>query len=339
MKIAILGSGPFGLSLSINFSKHQLINHVVVYSRNDEIVAEINNYNCCMLEEIKLSKISKKIRATSDLLNVLDESDILFITVNSTGLINFINEIEGLHLDLSKKFFVICTKGIDNNGFFSDKIKGILKINSIAFLLGPSFANEIACGEKTCVNLIYHDIEYAEYIISQIVDDKTNVKIFPMNDYIGAQLCSTMKNICAIYLGIAKGYGIKHDYIAVMFKFFIDEMIEAINFYNGDEKTIFELCGIGDLFLTSTSFESRNYNFGYQVGITKSVQNAYELCKNYYPEGYFALNNLIQMNKKNSFNLKICNQIYEVLYVDKSLHSKSKLFELEFCNKINVNIV
>ena len=334
MKIAILGSGPLGFSLSINFSKHKLIDHVLVYSRKDEIVSEINNCNRCMFEEIKLSE---KIHATSNLLDVLNKSDIFFITVNSIGLIDFINEIADLNIDLSKKFFVICTKGIDKDGFFSDKIKEILKIDSVAFLLGPSFAHEIACGEKTFVNLIYHDINYAKYIISQIIDEGTNVNFSPMTDYIGAQLCSVMKNICAIYLGMAKGYGIKNDCIAVMFKFFIDEMRKAINFYNGDERTIFEFCGIGDLFLTCTSFESRNYNFGYQIGVTKSVETAYGLCKDYYPEGYFALNNLIEMNKRNFFNLQICDEIYKALYVDRNLCNESKLLKLEFFDKIDIN--
>jgi glycerol-3-phosphate dehydrogenase (NAD(P)+) len=327
MKISVLGSGPLGIGLSINFSKNDSIDQVLIYSRKSEIISQINHDHRCIFDDIELSS---KICATGDLFFAIDSSDIIFITVNSSGLLNFLLEITALkgNFDLSKKFFIICTKGIDREGFFSDIAKKILGTDGIAFLFGPSFAHEIACGERTFVNLIYHDLDYASNIINQIVCNETNVKLFPIIDYIGAQVCSVMKNICAIYLGMAKGFGIKNDRIAVMFKFFVDEMLKVINFYKGDEKTIFEFCGIGDLFLTCTSFESRNCNFGYQVGLTKNVDLAYQACNNYYPEGYYSLKNLIEMNKKSNLKLTICEKIYKVLFIDKCLHENKDIFEL-----------
>lgn len=332
MKIGILGSGALGISLAINFNKNQNIENILIYSRKQEVIEDINNHRKSIFPNIQ---IPDKASATNDLFQVLTNSEIIFITVNSNSLKNVLDQIafvkEQENINLVEKFFIICSKGIDKSGkFFHELAVEILKSRNIGLFLGPSFANEIAHGETTIVNLVHEDSEKAEEIISKLVDSQTNVKIIPISDYIGAQICTIMKNICAIYLGIARGLGAKNDYLSILFTSFIQEIRRAITFYHGDPKTIFELCGIGDLFLTCTSFESRNYSFGYQIGLTKSVKEAFTNCNDYYPEGYYGLKNFYNMNVANGLQLDICKKLYNLIFIDEKVTEKLDLHQMEY---------
>jgi glycerol-3-phosphate dehydrogenase (NAD(P)+) len=309
MKICILGSGHLGVSLAINFSKSILIEKITIYSNNEESIHRVNKTKSFIFDKIKLSD---KIEATNNLKNSILSSDLIFICVNSENFVPFLEEIQKLNINLEQKELIICTKGIYRSGFFSEIAKKILNTNNIGLLFGPSFANEIANGDKTFINLIHHKEQIAHDIIKNLGTNHTNLKIYHNSDYIGAQICSVMKNICAIYLGIAKGYELKTNHIAALFKLFLDEIRETIKFYGGLEQTVYDFCGIGDLFLTCTSFESRNYTFGYQIG-SKSTPPA----QNVYPEGYIGLKNLYEFNNKNGLKLKICNSLYDFLFLNK----------------------
>ena len=210
---------------------------------------------------------------------------------------------------MKEPLIIICTKSIGADGEFLHEIaQKALNNKKIALLYGPSFAHEIAHGEITCVNFIYYDLNTS--YLDLLVDQNTNLRMICINDYIGAQICSVMKNICAIYMGILKGSGIKNDFLAIIFKFFIDEIVATIKIHGGNEKTIFSLCGIGDLFLTCTSFDSRNYRFGYSIGEEKNVEKTLIQYADHYPEGYLNLKNLLELNKMLNFHSNLCEKLY-----------------------------
>jgi glycerol-3-phosphate dehydrogenase (NAD(P)+) len=322
-QLAILGSGAFGIALAINFSKHEKINKILIYSRKPEIEFAINNEKKCLFNDITLSD---KITCTTDFQEI-EKYQKIFITVNSPGFLNIIDQLSKLNF-IHKPLIIICTKSISENGKFLHEIaQKKLNNSNIALLYGPSFAHEIAYGETTCVNFIHHDS--STNYINSFVDQNTNLKMILINDYIGAQICSVMKNICAIYMGILKGSNTKNDFLAIIFKFFIDEIIQTIKIHGGDEKTIFSLCGIGDLFLTCTSFDSRNYSFGYNIGVKKNIKEMFEKYQNNYPEGYLSLYNLLKLNKEKNFYSNLCEKLHQFFQKSKdfNLHSLKNLFE------------
>jgi glycerol-3-phosphate dehydrogenase (NAD(P)+) len=319
-KIAILGSGALGLALSINFSKNENINEVLIYSRKPEIVSAINDGKKYLFDEISLSE---KIRCTNDF-SLIENYEIIFITVNSPGFLDIIEKLSKLNFSKTQPLIVICTKSIGYGGRFLNSIaKEKLKNEKIALLYGPSFAHEIAYGEITCVNFVYHDYNSASNYLEFLVDSNTNLKMIQINDYIGAQICSVMKNICAIYMGVFKGFGAKNDFLAIIFKFFIEEILEAIKIHGGNERTIFSLCGIGDLFLTCTSFDSRNYSFGYAIGLEKNIQKTLEKYHGNYPEGYLNLKNLLKLNSTKNFHSNLCEQLYNFLQTNEDFNINS----------------
>ena len=313
-KIAILGSGALGTALAINFSKNQNIEKILIYSRKSEIQSVIQNDKRCFFEDIILSD---KISCTLEIENV-EKCEIIFITVNSLGFTDIIDKLSKLHFK-KQPLIVICTKSIGKNGEFLHEIAmQKLNNNNVALLYGPSFAHEIAYGEMTCVNFIHND-KNANYI-DLLVDSNTNLRMILICDYIGAQICSVMKNICAIYMGIMNGAGMKNDFLAVVFKFFVDEIAKTIEIHGGNRETIFSLCGIGDLFLTCTSFDSRNYSFGYAIGFEKNITNVLIKYQNNYPEGYLSLNNLLILNKSKGFDSILCEKLSLFLKNDENFN-------------------
>ncbi len=303
-KIAIIGSGAMGVALAINFAKNENLEKIFIYSRNQEAINAINHSHKFLFDGVTLSE---KIFSSSDL-NEIYDYEIIFIAVNSVGFADIIEKISTITF-VKHPIIVLCTKSIGSDGEFLNTIaENRLKNKNIALLYGPSFAHEIANGEITCVNFICQDTDIFDKA-KLLVDKKTNLKLFYCSDLIGAQICSIMKNICAIYIGVMKGYGAKNDTIAIIFKLFVEEMVNTITIHGGDKKTIFEFCGIGDLFLTCTSVESRNYSFGYDIGVTKNIKLMLEKYNGRYPEGYNSLENLLKLNKKRNFYSPLCEKL------------------------------
>jgi glycerol-3-phosphate dehydrogenase (NAD(P)+) len=323
-RIFVVGCGNFGTSLANLFAKNFLdfnINagvcqkELIVFTNSIEKKNEINDFstnkNC--FDNLLLSR---NIKATNDINNVFiknnKNSGIVFIAIPSYALEEFLI----LNKELIKKYhdfnyLIFCTKGISKNGiFFDDLILKIFGENFInfGFLLGPSFAEEIIMGFETFINLVSHNIKRTNEIIrffSELQIPKKQIYFIFDNDLKSAQVCSMMKNICAIFIGILRGASKKDDFCAAFFSLFFKEIISLIRAISkekiiNEHNIVFSFAGLADLFLTSTSKKSRNFSFGLEIGelykdkekkIHKdNFSNFLSMKKK--PEGFFALKNL-----------------------------------------------
>jgi len=301
MNILIIGAGAYGLALASVLNEK---NKVVVYSVNKE---EINGLSNTYKNELVFPNIelSKKIKFTSNLDEALQNINLIIIAIPT----NYIDEITyKLKNKISKQTKIcIASKGINkkNNKFAYDIVKENLKSRKIYILSGPSFAIDTIKKENIILTLAGKNTAK----LKEIFPEKY-IKIETTNDIIGTEICGTLKNIFAIASGILEGINASESTKAAFLTKIINETKKLIIKFGGNQKTILNACGIGDILLTCTSKNSRNYKLGYLIGIKEEKNKIKEFLNSTTVEGMEALISIKEILN----NKKIKNEAIQLIY-------------------------
>jgi len=133
-----------------------------------------------------------------------------------------------------------------------------------AILTGPSFAADIARGLPTALTLACAN--EAAGTMLQLSLNTPNLRIYRTTDVIGAELGGALKNVMAIGCGAVIGAGLGDSARAALMTRGFAEMARMATALGAQPETLSGLSGFGDLVLTCTSDQSRNYRFGLSFG-------------------------------------------------------------------------
>lgn len=314
MNIVILGAGAYGLALANILSDK---NKVTVYSVKQE---EIDNLNKTYKNNIILPNVelSKNITFTADD-DVIRNADLIVIAIPT----NYIDEvIKNIKHKINKNTKIcIATKGINKNlnKFPYEIVKQETKNKNIYILSGPSFAIDTAKKEKIILTLAGNKAEQIKDIFPE-----NYVKIETTKDIIGTQVCGTIKNIFAIASGILEGMNASDSTKAAFLTKVINETNDIILKLNGTKNTILNACGIGDILLTCTSKNSRNFSLGYLIGQNEDKTKIQNYINNTTVEGLEALISIKEVLKTRNINNEIINLIYNVIYNNEDINKLLK---------------
>lgn len=164
--------------------------------------------------------------------------------------------------------FVACCKGIDLTTGLGPTgvISEILKREG-AVLTGPSFASDIARGLPTALTLATQNPTAEE--LQEALSTET-LRLYVSDDPKGAELGGALKNVVAIACGICMGAGFGQSARAALMTRGYAEMQRLAIKLGAKSETLAGLSGFGDLALTCTSDQSRNYTFGQELGRSTS---------------------------------------------------------------------
>lgn len=126
-------------------------------------------------------------------------------------------------------------------------------------LMGPSFASGIIDKDPTLVSLGYTSDQHVK-IIKKLLQTPY-FRIQPTADYQSLELAAAMKNVFAILCGFAEGLGLGPNTRAKLITLALQEILklgEAMDF----SVDLVAPGLVGDLVLTCSSPESRNFQFG-----------------------------------------------------------------------------
>jgi glycerol-3-phosphate dehydrogenase (NAD(P)+) len=129
---------------------------------------------------------------------------------------------------------------------------------------GPAIAIEMARGQPTAVIVGFDDVTASRRVQSLLQNDW--VKVDTTDDLAGLELCSTLKNVYAIALGICDGMGLGANTKAFVGALAMDEMGRICEALGGRHATVHGLAGLGDLLTTGYSPHSRNRTLGEKLG-------------------------------------------------------------------------
>ena len=250
--IAILGSGAFGTALAVALARggkpvalwSRDANHALNMAktrRNDARLPGI-----ALPESIQISSILPK------------TADVVLLALPMQALAGALPDFAQA---LGNTPMVACCKGIDlaTGKGAAALITAACHGSTPAILTGPSFAADIACGLPTALTLACADDATGAHL--QQLLSTLSLRIYRTTDVAGAEIGGALKNVIAIAAGVVIGAGLGCSARAALMTRGYGEMVRAAQVMGARSETLAGLSGLGDLVLTCTSDQSRNFRF------------------------------------------------------------------------------
>ena len=320
-KITVFGTGSFGTALANVLAENG--HSVLMWGKNENTVDEINqsHQNKRYLKDVTLNET---IKATSQLEQAVNFSDIFLIALPTKAIRNVVTEIDQ-HIK-TKKTFIHVAKGIENETFkrVSEMIEDSVSKNhknGLGVLSGPSHAEEVVIKQPTTVAASSKDEHISKLIQDLFMNDY--LRVYTNNDLIGVELGGALKNIIAVASGIVAGMGYGDNAKAALMTRGLAEISRLGEKLGADPMTFLGLGGIGDLIVTCTSTHSRNYTLGYKLGKGKTTEEALNEM-NMVVEGIYTTNSVYHLAKSQNVDMPITNALYKVLFEDKPVKDSVK---------------
>lgn len=264
-KIAIVGAGAWGTALAQSLSNSG--KQVVMWALENEVIESINHHheNKMYLKDVRLNEM---IKATHNL-NDIKDCDVFLLT---TPAQHVRKTLENMKTILTGKPFVICSKGIEieTGHFLSDVAEEIIPDAQVGILTGPTFASEVARGLPCAVTLAMKDKALGEKIVS-LIGSRT-LRTYLTDDVVGAQIGGAIKNVIAVASGVVQGRGMGESARCALVTRGLAEMGRLAKAMGAKRSTLMGMCGVGDLMLTASSMQSRNFSLGFELGQGKTLE-------------------------------------------------------------------
>lgn len=133
----------------------------------------------------------------------------------------------------------------------------------LGVLSGPGFASDLLKELPTAVTLATGHPGGTAW---QSALSTGSLRIYLSDDVIGVELGGALKNVVAIACGVAMGAGLGESARAALMARGFAEMTQIGIAAGARPETMAGLSGLGDLALTATSEQSRNYRLGLALG-------------------------------------------------------------------------
>jgi glycerol-3-phosphate dehydrogenase (NAD(P)+) len=206
---------------------------------------------------------------------------------------------------------IVCAKGIErgNKKFMSEVVAECAPKAVPAILSGPSFARDVARGLPTAVTLAAADLALAGELARAI--SSTSFRLYHSSDVRGVEIGGAAKNVLAIAAGIVAGRALGFSAAAALTTRGFAELVRFGKAYGARPETMTGLSGLGDLILTCTSPQSRNFTFGVNVSSGQdpaSIQQTTGLA-----EGAFTARVLADMARARAVDMPISAAVAALL--------------------------
>jgi glycerol-3-phosphate dehydrogenase (NAD(P)+) len=205
---------------------------------------------------------------------------------------------------------IACAKGIEQHTlrFMTDIIAETLPQATPAILSGPSFANDVGKGLPTAVTLAAADPTLAQDLARAI--GVPTFRVYHSTDVRGVEIGGAAKNVLAIAAGIVAGKKLGASAAAALVTRGFAELARFGEAFGGRPTTLMGLSGLGDLILTCTSSQSRNYSLGVALGEGVSAQRA---GAGKLAEGVFTASALVELASRKGIEMPVSAAVAAVL--------------------------
>ncbi|MBD1549453.1 NAD(P)H-dependent glycerol-3-phosphate dehydrogenase [Roseibium aggregatum] len=315
-RITVIGGGAWGTALALTAARAGAT--ATLWARDPDIVREIQSrrQNAKYLPGITFDE---EIHATADLREALKADAVLLVTPAQTtrDMLREIVSAGGFDGPL-----VLCAKGIEQSTgeLLSEVLKDELPRAEAAALSGPSFADDVARGLPTAVTIAAETMETANRLCAAMASPA--FRPYASTDVTGTLIGGALKNVLAIACGAVVGRKLGASAQAALTARGFAELSRLGAAMGARSETLTGLSGLGDLVLTCSSPQSRNFSFGIKLG---EGQKAADLIAagGKLAEGAYSARIAVELAKRLNVELPICatvaRMIDEGLSVDDAL--------------------
>jgi glycerol-3-phosphate dehydrogenase (NAD(P)+) len=219
--------------------------------------------------------------------------------------------LEPLAEALRGPLLVACAKGIERTTglFMTEVITDVVPSAATAILSGPSFATDVARGLPTAVTLASADEKAATALARAL--GSTTFRPYHATDVRGVEIGGAAKNVLAIAAGIAKGRGLGASAAAALTTRGFAELMRFGRACGAQAETLTGLSGLGDLILTCSSPQSRNFSLGVVLGEGRTPTEA--IATSRLAEGASTASILVEMATRKGVDVPIAAAVAAVI--------------------------
>jgi glycerol-3-phosphate dehydrogenase (NAD(P)+) len=262
MKIGVLGAGAWGTALAQVAASGG--DEVLLWARESEVVEAVNreHVNSLFLPGIPLSPTIRAVAEVAD----LDSCDAFLIVSPAQHLRSVLTG-----LNAGDRPLILCSKGIEEaTGLLMHEVAHEVQPKApLAVLSGPTFAHEVAAGLPTAITLAADDATHGRRIADRLA--RPFFRPYLSEDLVGAEVGGAVKNVLAIACGVVEGMGLGLNARAALISRGFAEMSRFGIAKGARPETLAGLAGLGDLVLTCSSPNSRNFSLGKGIGKGRSA--------------------------------------------------------------------
>ena len=305
-KIAIIGSGSWGVALAIHLAK--LGDEIKIWSFSEEEKELINNEKKCKF--LPNVEIPEGITCTTSYKETIENSELIVHVTPSKFTRDTVKKYKEY---VTNQPIVICSKGFEKDSMstLDEVIKEEIPNAKVAVLSGPSHAEEVSISLETLLVVASEDEEVAKLIQDTFMSNK--MRIYTSKDVKGVELGGALKNIIAFCAGVAVGIGLKDNAFAALITRGLVELSRLGVELGGEKDTIYGLSGLGDLVVTCLSEHSRNRKAGKLIGQGKSLEET----KKEVGMTIESIDNIEvahKLGKLHNIEMPIVEAVYKILY-------------------------
>jgi glycerol-3-phosphate dehydrogenase (NAD(P)+) len=299
--ISVLGGGAWGTALALTCAR----------AGRDVTLWEHDAANAESLEQKRESKflpgvkLDSKIKVTRDL-KAAAAADAILLVVPAQVVRSVIGALDAR----ADTPIIACAKGIERgtHKFMSEIIGECAPKAMPAILSGPSFAADVARGLPTAVTVAAADDSIARALAEALTTG--TFRPYHSNDVRGVELGGAAKNVLAIAAGIVAGRALGASAAAALITRGFAELTRFGKAYGAKTETMMGLSGLGDLILTCSTPQSRNFSFGVALGKGEAADAA---AHGKLAEGVFTAPVLLEMAREKNIDMPISAAVAAVL--------------------------
>ncbi|CAA7616123.1 Glycerol-3-phosphate dehydrogenase (NAD(P)+) [Candidatus Terasakiella magnetica] len=304
--IGVVGAGAWGTALAL--TARRAGRDVVLWARESQVVAAINSAHL-NAEYLPGITLDSAIIATTDHARVAAADAVLLVA-------------PAQHLRATCRALaphwragvpaVICAKGIELStcALMQDAVAAELPRAPIAVLSGPTFAIEVARGLPTAITLACADDVLGRKLVAAL--GTSSFRPYLSDDLAGSQMGGAVKNVLAIACGIVEGRGLGDNARAALITRGLAELVRLAVAKGGRPETLMGLSGLGDLILTASSVQSRNYSLGFALGEGRALADI--LAERHsVTEGVYTAGAVVDMAGRIGVEMPICAAVDAVI--------------------------
>jgi glycerol-3-phosphate dehydrogenase (NAD(P)+) len=258
-RIAVVGGGAWGTALALTCTRAG--RSVSLWEANAANATHLANHReSPFLTGVPLDE---RIKVVRDLAEAVGTSAILLVVPAQA-----VREVTTMLAPLMAAGtpVVVCAKGIERGTqkFMTEVVAECAPNATPAILSGPSFAADVARGMPTAVTLAASDGKLASELARAI--GSARFRPYHSTDVRGVEIGGAAKNVLAIAAGAVIGRGLGASAQAALTTRGFAELARFGRAFGAKAETMTGLSGLGDLLLTCSSPQSRNFSFGVNLG-------------------------------------------------------------------------
>ncbi len=260
--VAVLGGGAWGTALA---QAAAMAGRSVTLVVRDAAQAEAINTTHINARALPGQALLPAITATA----VATAADIVILAVPTQATRTLLTSLDPELL--AGKPVVLSAKGLETGTLArQSEILADMAPDAVGYVLsGPSFAGDVAAGRPTAVTLAGDDASSTSDLALALAGP--SFRPYAADDRIGVEIAGALKNVYALACGAVEGAGLGASARAALIARGYAEMARMVHALGGSAHTLTGLAGLGDLTLTCTSVQSRNYQFGMALGAGRST--------------------------------------------------------------------